>query len=271
MGPPAAAFSWACSTWSTRSVSSVRSCCSFVSWSFGLRLLVVGDLLDLALSCRSSWSSRRRCSGLSRGALALERCRRRLERLTWRCRPALLPSLLSGVVLVPAGRRPARSPRGSRRATQRPSRTGPRSARGRSSRPARIASSYDDGRPRRGAAGSTARARRLGRSARRAAGGPAEDPPVRSQTSGRERPGLGALALEPLDVVGVLEGECDVVEPVQQALPDLGVDVERYIAAVERDDLALEVDGRLVRLHQRPDLLLGQRAPAAAPIFVQFA
>ena len=47
--------------------------------------------------------------------------------------------------------------------------------------------------------------------------------------------------------------------PVEQALPDLRVDLERYIAAVEGDDLALEVDGRLVRLHQRPHVLLRQR------------
>ena len=58
--------------------------------------------------------------------------------------------------------------------------------------------------------------------------------------------------------------------PVQQPLPDLGVDLERYIAAVERDDLALEVDGRLVRLHQRPHLLLRQR-DGSTPILVQLA
>ena len=48
-GPPAAASSWACSTWSTRSVSSVRSCCR------------LDDVLCRAASGRrrsaSSWSS----------------------------------------------------------------------------------------------------------------------------------------------------------------------------------------------------------------------
>ena len=57
--------------------------------------------------------------------------------------------------------------------------------------------------------------------------------------------------LEPVGVVGVRQGQRDVVETVQQALPRLGVDLEPYNAVTERDGLALEVDSRLAGLHQR--------------------
>ena len=50
-GPPAAASSWACSTWSTRSLSSERSCCTLLD-VLRLLLLVVGDLLQLVLDVR---------------------------------------------------------------------------------------------------------------------------------------------------------------------------------------------------------------------------
>ena len=57
--------------------------------------------------------------------------------------------------------------------------------------------------------------------------------------------------------------------PGEQAPARLLVQLERHRAAVEAHLERLEVDLGLVRLHQRPDLLLGQHDRQAGRIFVQ--
>ena len=74
----------------------------------------------------------------------------------------------------------------------------------------------------------------------------------------RDGPGPLALALVGRDVVGLLERERDVVEPVEQPVAALGVELERHRAAVEADLERLEVDLALARLHQRAHLVLRQ-------------
>ena len=69
--------------------------------------------------------------------------------------------------------------------------------------------------------------------------------------------------------LGVLQRERDVVEAVEQAVPALGVELERHGAAGEAHLERLEVDLGLARLHQRLDLLLRQHDRDAAPILVQ--
>ena len=75
-------------------------------------------------------------------------------------------------------------------------------------------------------------------------GVPATD---RAHKRGRDRPGPLALGLVRRDRVVLGERQRDVVEAVEQAVLGLGVDVERGAAAVPRDLLRLEVDGRAGR------------------------
>src|SRR4051812_3732123 len=76
---------------------------------------------------------------------------------------------------------------------------------------------------------------------------------------GGHRPSIPVLRLEAVDVLPVLPRQRDVIETVQQAVPDVGVDLERYIATRKGDRLTLEVDGRLAGLHQCAGLVLRQR------------
>src|SRR3989344_1465954 len=81
------------------------------------------------------------------------------------------------------------------------------------------------------------------------------------------QPGLlgQALGLVGLDLVGVAQGQADVVKAVEQAVLAEGLDVEGQLGAIALDDdLALEVDGQLVAgegkdfVEQLIDLLLAQ-------------
>ena len=87
----------------------------------------------------------------------------------------------------------------------------------------------------------------------------------------RQRARLRALALEALDLVDVLERERDVVEAVQQPLPDLRVDLERLHRGRRR-----RRPGARGRRRPRPPPSARARPPraappAAAPILVQLA
>ena len=79
------------------------------------------------------------------------------------------------------------------------------------------------------------------------------------------------LALEALDLVDVLERERDLVQALQQPLADLGVDLERDLAAVEGDDLALEVDRGLARPRISARTSSSGRVTGSKPILVQLA
>src|SRR5687768_16600373 len=75
---------------------------------------------------------------------------------------------------------------------------------------------------------------------------------------GGDRAGALAVALVGVDRVRLLERERDVVEPVEQAVADVVVELERHSAAVEAHLARLEVDLRRAGLHQRTGFVLGQ-------------
>src|SRR3954452_7749540 len=75
---------------------------------------------------------------------------------------------------------------------------------------------------------------------------------------GGDRTWALAFALEHRDRVLELEGEGDVVEPVEQPVAALLLDLEADRPAREADLQRLEVDLALAGRHQRADLLLGE-------------
>src|SRR4051812_5180597 len=66
-----------------------------------------------------------------------------------------------------------------------------------------------------------------------------------------------ALGLVAVDRVGLLEGERDLVEPLEQAPARLGVELEADRPAVEADLERVEVDLGLAGLHERAHVVLG--------------
>src|SRR6516162_10603341 len=78
-------------------------------------------------------------------------------------------------------------------------------------------------------------------------------------------PGHAGARLEAVDGGGLLHGEADIVQPVQQAMLAEGIDVEMDAPAIRPGDLLLlEIDGddgvgaALGVVHQLVDLGLGQ-------------